>query len=127
MSPLRTDTLSSAAERAEADKVLSRDDEGPHRQHGDRGEHRISRRTSKSSAWDTAPRCRGKKLILNLGYSNPVEYEAPAGIDIAVEGPTKLSVAGIDKQAVGQVAAIIRGFRFPNPTRARESGTPASG
>ena len=57
----------------------------------------------------------GKKLILNLGYSNPVEYEAPAGIDIAVEGPTKLSVAGIDKQAVGQVAAIIRGFRSPEP------------
>lgn len=57
----------------------------------------------------------GKKLVLNLGYSNPVEYEAPAGIDIAVEGPTKLSVAGIDKQAVGQVAAIIRGFRSPEP------------
>lgn len=57
----------------------------------------------------------GKKLVLNLGYSNPVEYEAPAGIDIAVDGPTKLSVAGIDKQAVGQVAAIIRGFRSPEP------------
>ena len=57
----------------------------------------------------------GKKLILNLGYSNPVEYEAPSGIDIATDGPTKLSVQGIDKQAVGQVAAIIRGFRAPEP------------
>jgi len=57
----------------------------------------------------------GKKLILNLGYSNPVEYEAPSGIDIATDGPTKLSVQGIDKQAVGQVAAIIRGFRSPEP------------
>ncbi|MDD2452903.1 MAG: 50S ribosomal protein L6 [Synergistaceae bacterium] len=57
----------------------------------------------------------GKKLILNLGYSNPVEYEAPAGVDIATDGPTKLSVQGIDKQAVGQVAAIIRGFRAPEP------------
>jgi len=57
----------------------------------------------------------GKKLILNLGYSNPVEFEAPEGIVIALDGPTKLSVAGIDKQAVGQVAAIIRGFRSPEP------------
>ncbi|MGI6784659.1 MAG: 50S ribosomal protein L6 [Aminivibrio sp.] len=57
----------------------------------------------------------GKKLVLNLGYSNPVEYEAPAGVEIAVESPTKLSVSGIDKQAVGQAAAIIRGFREPEP------------
>ncbi|HPE66079.1 MAG TPA: 50S ribosomal protein L6 [Synergistales bacterium] len=57
----------------------------------------------------------GKKLILNLGYSNPVEFEAPEGIELALEGPTKLSVKGIDKQAVGQVSAIIRGFRPPEP------------
>lgn len=57
----------------------------------------------------------GKKLVLNLGYSNPVEYEAPKGIEITMDGPTKLSVKGIDKQAVGQVAAIIRGFRSPEP------------
>ncbi len=57
----------------------------------------------------------GKKLILNLGYSNPVEFEAPEGIELALDGPTKLSVKGIDKQAVGQVSAIIRGFRPPEP------------
>ncbi len=57
----------------------------------------------------------GKTLVLNLGYSNPVEYEAPAGVEITVESPTKLSVSGIDKQAVGQAAAIIRGFRAPEP------------
>ncbi len=57
----------------------------------------------------------GKKLVLNLGYSNPVEYEAPTGIEITMDGPTKLSVKGIDKQVVGQVAAIIRGFRSPEP------------
>ena len=57
----------------------------------------------------------GKKLILNLGYSNPVEYEAPEGIELALEGPTKLSVKGIDKQVVGQVSAVIRGFRPPEP------------
>ena len=57
----------------------------------------------------------GKTLVLSLGYSNPVEYQAPAGVEITVESPTKLSVSGIDKQAVGQVAAIIRGFRAPEP------------
>ena len=57
----------------------------------------------------------GKKLILNLGYSNPVEYEAPEGIELVLEGPTKLSVKGIDKQVVGQVSAVIRGFRPPEP------------
>lgn len=57
----------------------------------------------------------GKKLILNLGYSNPVEFEAPEGVEIAAEGPTKLSVKGIDKQVVGQISAIIRGFRPPEP------------
>lgn len=57
----------------------------------------------------------GKKLVLNIGYSNPVEYEAPAGIEITLDGPTKLSVHGIDKQAVGQVSADIRGFRPPEP------------
>ena len=57
----------------------------------------------------------GSKLVLSLGYSNPVEYEAPAGVEVAVDGPTKLSVKGIDKQAVGQAAAIIRGFRSPEP------------
>ena len=57
----------------------------------------------------------GSKLVLSLGYSNPVEYEAPEGVEVAVDGPTKLSVKGIDKQAVGQAAAIIRGFRSPEP------------
>ncbi len=57
----------------------------------------------------------GSKLVLSLGYSNPVEYEAPAGVEVALDGPTKVSVKGIDKQAVGQAAAIIRGFRSPEP------------
>lgn len=57
----------------------------------------------------------GKKLILSLGYSNPVEFEAPAGVEISTDGPTKLIVKGIDKQVVGQVSAIIRGFRSPEP------------
>ncbi len=57
----------------------------------------------------------GKKLILNLGYSNPIEYEAPNGVELSTDGPNKVTVKGIDKQSVGQVAAIIRGFRPPEP------------
>jgi large subunit ribosomal protein L6 len=57
----------------------------------------------------------GKKLVLNLGYSHPVEYDPPKGIEIAVENPIKFVVKGIDKQAVGEVSAIIRSYRPPEP------------
>ncbi|MDR1740896.1 MAG: 50S ribosomal protein L6 [Synergistaceae bacterium] len=57
----------------------------------------------------------GKKLVLSLGYSHPVEYEPPHGIEISVENPVKFVVKGIDKQAVGQVCADIRAFRPPEP------------
>ena len=57
----------------------------------------------------------GKKLILSIGYSHPIEFEAPSGIEIIVENPVKIVVKGIDKQAVGQVSAVIRGFRPPEP------------
>jgi len=61
----------------------------------------------------------GKTLVLNLGYSNPVQYEPPEGVEITVEGPTKISIKGIDKQAVGQAAAVIRGFRPPEPYKGK--------
>jgi large subunit ribosomal protein L6 len=57
----------------------------------------------------------GRKLVLSIGYSHPVEFEAPDGIDIVVETPVKIVVKGIDKQAVGQVSAVIRGYRPPEP------------
>lgn len=57
----------------------------------------------------------GKKLVLSLGFSHPVEYEPPTGIEIAVENPIKFVVKGIDKEAVGQVCAVIRGYRPPEP------------
>ena len=57
----------------------------------------------------------GAKLVLSLGYSHPIEFMAPAGIEIVVENPIKIVVKGIDKQAVGQVSAVIRGFRPPEP------------
>lgn len=57
---------------------------------------------------------RGKTLVLNLGYSHPIEYAVPADIDVKVDKSTKLSITGIDKQKVGQVAADIRRFRRPD-------------
>ena len=61
----------------------------------------------------------GKILILNLGYSNPIEYEIPDGIQLNVEGNTKVSVSGIDKALVGQVAAEIRKLRPPEPYKGK--------
>lgn len=55
----------------------------------------------------------GKKLVLTLGYSHPVEMEEPAGITVEVPAPNKIIVKGIDKQAVGEFAAKIRAKREP--------------
>jgi large subunit ribosomal protein L6 len=61
----------------------------------------------------------GKKLVLQLGYSHPVEYPVPEGVQITVDTPTKLTVRGADKAQVGQVAADIRGFRPPEPYKGK--------
>ncbi|MFW6598856.1 50S ribosomal protein L6 [Propionibacteriaceae bacterium Y2011] len=58
-------------------------------------------------------------LEFNLGYSHPVNVKAPEGITFVVEGPTKLTVQGIDKQAVGEVAANIRKLRKPEPYKGK--------
>ena len=55
----------------------------------------------------------GKKLVLTLGYSHPVEMEEPAGITVEVPAPNKIIVKGMDKQAVGEFAAKIRSKREP--------------
>jgi len=57
---------------------------------------------------------KGDKVIFQLGYSHPIEFSIPKGISIQVEGGTKLTVSGIDKQLVGQVAANIRSLRKPD-------------
>jgi len=59
---------------------------------------------------------RGSTLVMNLGFSHPIEYPFPSGITIAVnpKDRTKLSVSGIDKETVGQVAAELRGYRPPD-------------
>ena len=61
----------------------------------------------------------GNKLTLLLGFSHPVEYILPEGITVTVADNTKLSVEGADKQAVGQVAAIIRQFKKPEPYKGK--------
>jgi large subunit ribosomal protein L6 len=57
---------------------------------------------------------KGRQLILTLGFSHPVDYSIPQGIDIAVDKLTKIVVKGIDRQQVGQVSANIRAFRTPD-------------
>jgi len=61
----------------------------------------------------------GKVLNLQLGFSHDVPYPIPAGISIVTEKPTMISVSGIDKQLVGQVAAEIRGYRPPEPYKGK--------
>ena len=58
---------------------------------------------------------KGKQVHFALGYSHPVVFEIPAGIDIAIEKQTHVTVTGIDRQLVGQVAANIRSLRKPDP------------
>ncbi len=61
----------------------------------------------------------GKTLRLALGYSHPVLYPVPEGIEIVVENPTSIVVRGIDKQRGGQVAAEIRALRKPEPYKGK--------
>jgi large subunit ribosomal protein L6 len=58
-------------------------------------------------------------LVLNLGYSNPIEYPVPEGITITVEGNNRIIVSGAQKQQVGQVSAEIRAFRAPEPYKGK--------
>ncbi len=62
---------------------------------------------------------KGKDLEFSLGYSHPVPIAAPEGITFAVESPTKFSVSGIDKQQVGEVSAVIRRLRRPDPYKGK--------
>ena len=62
---------------------------------------------------------KGKDLEFSLGYSHPVPIEAPEGITFAVESPTKISISGIDKQKVGQIAANIRRLRKSDPYKGK--------
>ena len=62
---------------------------------------------------------KGQVLVINAGYSHPVEYPEPAGITLSTTGPTTIVIEGIDKQKVGQVAAEIRAVRPPEPYKGK--------
>lgn len=61
----------------------------------------------------------GKKLVLNIGYSHPVEFECEEGIQIECKSATEIAVSGIDKQLVGEWAANIRATRKPEPYKGK--------
>lgn len=61
----------------------------------------------------------GDEITLSLGFSHPIKFKPPAGVSIEVQDQTKFSVTGIEKEAVGQVAADIRRFRPPEPYKGK--------
>ncbi|KZD01120.1 50S ribosomal protein L6 [Oceanibaculum pacificum] len=61
----------------------------------------------------------GKDLVLSLGYSHPIRYPIPAGIEIKCPVPTQVEISGADKQQVGQIASEIRGYRGPEPYKGK--------
>jgi large subunit ribosomal protein L6 len=61
----------------------------------------------------------GKDLVMQLGFSHEVKFHIPDGITIKAEKPTVISITGIDKQKVGQVAAEIRGLKKPEPYKGK--------
>jgi large subunit ribosomal protein L6 len=62
---------------------------------------------------------KGKAVNLLLGFSHPIVYTPPAGVNVKMDGNVKVVVEGIDRQAVGQVAATIRGFKPPEPYKGK--------
>ncbi|HZT50943.1 MAG TPA: 50S ribosomal protein L6 [Stellaceae bacterium] len=61
----------------------------------------------------------GKNLVLQLGYSHEINFPIPADVKIACERPTLISITGADKQRVGQIAAVLRGYRKPEPYKGK--------
>jgi large subunit ribosomal protein L6 len=61
----------------------------------------------------------GKKLNLTLGYSHPIEFPIPAGVTIEAPSQNEIIVKGMDKQQVGQVAAVLRDYRPPEPYKGK--------
>ena len=67
--------------------------------------------------WNAA--LNGKKLVLSVGYCNPVEMEIPTGLTVESAKPTQISIKGADKQLVGQFAAAVRSQRPPEPYKGK--------
>jgi len=61
----------------------------------------------------------GNKLVLNIGFCHPVEFQIPEGLTVAAKSPTELDISGINKQLVGEFAAKIRDVRKPEPYKGK--------
>jgi len=61
----------------------------------------------------------GQELVLQLGYSHDIRYRIPEGVSIKCEKPTLIAISGADKQQVGQIAAVLRGYRPPEPYKGK--------
>lgn len=61
----------------------------------------------------------GSKLVLNIGFSHPIEYAIPQDVKVATPSPTQISIEGVDKSLVGRVAAEIRDFKRPEPYKGK--------
>jgi large subunit ribosomal protein L6 len=61
----------------------------------------------------------GNQLVFNLGYSNPIKYDIPKGIDVQLDQKSKIVLSGVDKELLGNVAAKIRSFRPPEPYKGK--------
>jgi large subunit ribosomal protein L6 len=61
----------------------------------------------------------GKNLVLQLGFSHEVTFPIPPDVKITAEKPTSITITGVDRQRVGQVAAVIRAFRIPEPYKGK--------
>jgi len=74
-------------------------------------------KTTTAAAIATGLALKGKKtVVFSLGFSHPIEFPLPSGIDVAVDPKqTRLSITGIDRQKVGQIAADMRALRPPDP------------
>jgi large subunit ribosomal protein L6 len=88
------------------------------RQHG-RGRHRGFTKTLEIQGVGYRAQLKGSDLELALGYSHPVPIKAPQGIEFEVPQPTAIVIKGNDKQQVGQIAAVIRKQRPPEPYKGK--------
>lgn len=84
-----------------------------------RGVHAGFRKTLEIQGTGYRAELKDGKLVLQLGYSHPVVFEPPSGVECTCQSPTRIVVAGIDKAQVGQVAADIRKFRPPEPYKGK--------
>ena len=88
-------------------------------QHGNGRLARASPSISRSTASAIARRCRARTCVCSSAISHDVNFPIPADIKIACEKPTAIAITGADKQRVGQVAAVIRAFRRPEPYKGK--------